>query len=690
MRFGTAADADALEAMYRQLDPNDRYRRFFTGSCPGRRFVEYWSSSPDATVVVTVDGDSIVGDAGFSLDEAGRADLGIAVDERHRGWLGPFLLDLVLRTRGRARRSRRRRRCPRHQSANAHAHRRTRMCDLAVRRPFGRPPPVGDRPLRPRMAWSLRPRVLLELGSGRSRLSAALADAGFDVVACPGPDANRSRRWHCPVLEGHPCPLVGDADVVIGCLRASAVERTDGSVVLDAVRRLHPGVPMTVVDPTTATAAEVVAHVHELRGRRTLSPTPQTMEVSIMTTTMHASTEHTRLTSCCSRAPPSSTSSASRRVSRPHAPALRYRDGDGDAWQTITWRAYERAVAEVAVGLRSVGTRARRPGRDPERQPARVAHRRPGDPRRGPRQHARVPTRARRARSPTSSATPRCACASSRTASSWRRSSCVAASSRCSSASSCSSRGRRRRRLRRTPRRACGPTGRQTLTRGRSRRPSTPLANAVTPTTSPPSSTRAARPVRPRGAMITHGNMMATLRSLTSLDRAPPHRPVPVVPAAEPHHRAVRQPLRPGGRGRRDVVRPQPGHRARRPPGLPADAVLRRPRVWEKFRDAIVEGDASAARPPGARLQPLPRPRRRGVGDGRDDLGTGTASGRSTRSLDRRSVALLRAKLGLDRARILVVGRGADPPRTCCGGSTASASRSPRATARPRSRCARA
>jgi CheY-like chemotaxis protein len=46
----------------------------------------------------------------------------------------------------------------------------------------------------------------------RERIGAWLEGAGFDVYVCPGPSAP---TYTCIASEGHPCPLVHAADLVL-------------------------------------------------------------------------------------------------------------------------------------------------------------------------------------------------------------------------------------------------------------------------------------------------------------------------------------------------------------------------------------------------------------------------------------------------------------------------------------------
>jgi len=66
-----------------------------------------------------------------------------------------------------------------------------------------------------------------------------LLDAGYDVVLCGGSRADEL----CPVLDGLPCPLVRQADLVINAVQDP---RTQAAVVA-GIRRFAPDVTVAVV-----------------------------------------------------------------------------------------------------------------------------------------------------------------------------------------------------------------------------------------------------------------------------------------------------------------------------------------------------------------------------------------------------------------------------------------------------------
>ena len=79
----------------------------------------------------------------------------------------------------------------------------------------------------------------------------------------------------------------------------------------------------------------------------------------------------------------------------------------------------------------------------------------------------------------------------------------------------------------------------------------------------------------PKAAILTHANIMWTLRRRGLLPALGVRRAVPVLPAAQPRGRAGHERTRPHRHRRRDVVRPEPRHGGQGSPRLPADGVLR-------------------------------------------------------------------------------------------------------------------
>ena len=157
---------------------------------------------------------------------------------------------------------------------------------------------------------------------------------------------------------------------------------------------------------------------------------------------------------------------------------------------------------------------------------------------------------------------------------------------------------------------------------------------------------------------------MATLRSLTSLDRAAPRRSLPVVPARSATSPSARSAT--SARSPAAARRGSPGSLATVPEdlrGLPADAVLRRaqgvgevPRGDPRGRRRAPAGACAAVAAPLPRRSAEARPATAGA---RGLAATAPRTRPSTRIVGR----LLRRQLGLDQARLLASGRGAGAPR---------------------------
>lgn len=93
---------------------------------------------------------------------------------------------------------------------------------------------------------SARLRLVVE-GSERSLDIAdfrAFRDAGFDVAQCGGAESEGA----CPVQRGERCSLIDNADVVLATIGA-------GAALAEAVRSVHPAVPLVVEVPRDDKAA---------------------------------------------------------------------------------------------------------------------------------------------------------------------------------------------------------------------------------------------------------------------------------------------------------------------------------------------------------------------------------------------------------------------------------------------------
>jgi GNAT superfamily N-acetyltransferase len=228
IRPATAADLDAVETHYQSLPAEDLRRRFLSSFWPRRSFLERWLAHNEQGGLVLLavetgpDGERVVADAGYALVGAEVGEFAMTVAPDRRGWLGPYLLDVLLE----------------------HAHdlgvavltaevlaANAGMLSLLWSRGCALRPTrdatilevligtSGTTPTWP--ADDPHPRVLIE-GPASAWPGSSLAGQGSHaVLACPGPHAGRSHP--CPLLDGRSCPLVDGADAVLVALGPTAV-----------------------------------------------------------------------------------------------------------------------------------------------------------------------------------------------------------------------------------------------------------------------------------------------------------------------------------------------------------------------------------------------------------------------------------------------------------------------------------
>lgn len=217
VREPTVDDVDAIRRLYAELDPEDRHRRFFSAFTPDHDFVEAWVRATDAggfRVMVEDESTAVVAEGGYLPLANGDAELDLTVARPYRGWLGPYLLDLLLA----------------HAAAagipNLEAEVLTQnsgMLALLGHRGYAvvdhddhlsMRVTVGART--PNPSWpphTDRPRLLVEAPIGRWQGETLARSRGFEVTVCPGPPASHPDR--CPLLRGEPCPLAAGADAVV-------------------------------------------------------------------------------------------------------------------------------------------------------------------------------------------------------------------------------------------------------------------------------------------------------------------------------------------------------------------------------------------------------------------------------------------------------------------------------------------
>lgn len=213
-------DAPRVLEMYQRLSHHDTHLRFHSGFRPNAAFVDNWldRSTRGGAVLIVIEGDietgRVIADAGYIPSDPQTAELAMTIDPERRGWLGPYLLDVMVehaRAAG---------------IVNLVAEVLTNNCammallrargcafepssDLSVARVL-----IGTEAHTP--VWTddaPHPRILIEGSSGSWHGARAAQQAGIGILVCPGPERGRAHR--CPLLEGSRCPLVDEADAVI-------------------------------------------------------------------------------------------------------------------------------------------------------------------------------------------------------------------------------------------------------------------------------------------------------------------------------------------------------------------------------------------------------------------------------------------------------------------------------------------
>jgi GNAT superfamily N-acetyltransferase len=249
LRKESPGDAGGLVALYDRLDADELYCRFFSGCRPPDSFVERMTHVSErgglglvAVLIERAGVALIVGEVSYELLGDGDGELGITIDRRARGWLGPWMLDAIIRQA--------RARGVRNIQAEVLLSNRPMLALLRSRgfvtleryfSPATARVAVGAAQSTP--VWSGphdQVRVLVEAPGGAWLPAGMLKEHGFKVMMCPGPLAGGPP---CPALAGRPCPLVADADVVVAALPRS---EEPGSQLLDLHRLLHPSIPVCV------------------------------------------------------------------------------------------------------------------------------------------------------------------------------------------------------------------------------------------------------------------------------------------------------------------------------------------------------------------------------------------------------------------------------------------------------------
>lgn len=301
VRETAAGDAQALHGFYAPLSIHDLHRRFFSSWHPTLEWCHDWATVGerggfgvlavlhDAPAAVARDADrgegrdgpgvvegaaggTVIAEAGYAMRSDGDGDLAVTVAPEWRGWLGGYLVDVLVRHASKA--------GLRNLQAEVLLENRPMLAVLRHRGAVNLEHDNGEVRLTIGTEGSVPtfpvgqqgPKVLVEVGSGRWSGERLANDAGCATAMCGGPD--RRARHGCPVLRGERCPLADEADAIV-VLFDPADPRTDQ--LIEAHRRNRPGVPIFVAprrDDVTpapepcievgADAAETVDHLLSL------------------------------------------------------------------------------------------------------------------------------------------------------------------------------------------------------------------------------------------------------------------------------------------------------------------------------------------------------------------------------------------------------------------------------------------
>ncbi len=249
IRHATPDDEEILAELYGRLSAMDRQRRFFHGGPAPESFLHRWvrleANDGCCLLVEEVidDGASrtLVAEAGYSMLADGDGELAMAVDPDHRGWLGAWLLDQLLRhaaDRGvanlqaivkTANQGMMALLRHRHGAFCGHPDWDTAQITVASEGRTPSWPPNDD-----------RPHVLVESDRSRWPGEERLRALGASVIVCPGMGHHPD---DCPLIGDDPCPLVEGADAVVIDLPAEHPYRQR---LLEAEEERHPETPVVV------------------------------------------------------------------------------------------------------------------------------------------------------------------------------------------------------------------------------------------------------------------------------------------------------------------------------------------------------------------------------------------------------------------------------------------------------------
>ena len=245
VRASRPDDVEGLRQLYEGLSDDDRHLRFFAQYRPKPAFYDKLTHLAEVggrDIIALVD-DEIVGEAGYFPLPDGDAELAVTVARPWRGWLGAYLLDVLvdeaaalgipnlqaeILLENRAMLA-----LMRHRGYAVLCHDDTSTMRVVIG--TATPTPVWP-------PSHTRPRVLVEALGGSWWAQEAAKAAGVDVVVCPG---RRGARVRCPALHGEVCPLADGADAIVCVLTGSTALAPDPA----QHRRLHPKAKVFVQPP---------------------------------------------------------------------------------------------------------------------------------------------------------------------------------------------------------------------------------------------------------------------------------------------------------------------------------------------------------------------------------------------------------------------------------------------------------
>ena len=287
VRHAAPGDEDALDQLYSTLPIDDLNKRFFTGARPGAHFLQRWvnlQSSNGVCLLVDLERGgqrATIAEAGFAALADGDAELGITVAPDYRGWIGPWLLDVLLTHAAKA------------GFENLQALVKTSnrpMLTIIKHRGCARFDTSEWGTTRVTMSthghtpsWppeSTRPRVLVESPWARPNAAKRLREQHGTTLICGG---FNKRSSHCPLHEGQPCPLVAGADAVVIDGRpfdhgGSDDEDFDPGAIATRLAQVHPDANVIIVDDTqgglSTQAAPIDLGLHDLKPDPPRGETP--------------------------------------------------------------------------------------------------------------------------------------------------------------------------------------------------------------------------------------------------------------------------------------------------------------------------------------------------------------------------------------------------------------------------------